>query len=202
MPSNCIIVPYCTFHWCILYTHFPPPREWTSQQMTEKARLSHEEKEAERLYSLKARELDQRAVELSRAEVETRRAINLATKDYNLALVCVCVCVCMWRECVTLFTLVFVFFAHAAPDQTKEKAAQQQQELTQEQDDNYTEVCNHIHGDVLTGEAVDSCRNSLYSVLKCCHSQSVTSYMTSSTHTHTHTQRTRMCPRVPLVHTV
>lgn len=34
--------------------------------------------------------------------------------------------------------------------QAKEKAAQKQQEMAQEQDDNFTELCNHVHGDTLT----------------------------------------------------
>ena len=86
----------------------PLSREWTSQQMAEKGRLQHEQDHADRLYNLKACELDQRAVELSLAEAETRRAINLATKDYNLALVrntcmyvhCMYVCmhVCMYHS--------------------------------------------------------------------------------------------------------
>lgn len=33
------------------------------------------------------RELDERAMELAKAEEECRRAINVATKDYNKALV-------------------------------------------------------------------------------------------------------------------
>jgi len=37
------------------------------------------------LYELKMRELDQRSCELQRAEEECRRAINEATKNYNLA---------------------------------------------------------------------------------------------------------------------
>lgn len=94
-------------------------REWSSQQMAEKERLLSEERHSQRLYDLKACELDQRAVELAMAEDETRRAINVATKDYNLAL-------------------------------AKEKCAQQQQEKAQEQDDNYTELSNGIHGDLLT----------------------------------------------------
>ena len=79
-----------------------------------------ENHQADRLYQLKSCELDQRAVELADAELETRRAINIATKDYNLAL-------------------------------AKERSAQKQQELAQEQDDNYTDLANHIHGDLLTG---------------------------------------------------
>ena len=46
-----------------------------------------EQQHADHLYGLKACELDQRCVELSQADEETRRAINMATKDYNLALV-------------------------------------------------------------------------------------------------------------------
>ena len=34
--------------------------------------------------------------------------------------------------------------------QAKEKEAEKQQERAQEQDDDYTELSNHIHGDVLT----------------------------------------------------
>ena len=56
--------------------------------MAEKEHLSHEEKHADRLYHLKACELDQRAVDLATADEETRRNITRATKEYNLALVC------------------------------------------------------------------------------------------------------------------
>ena len=47
------------------------------------------QKEADRLYELKMRELDERAMELAKAEEDCRRAINTATKDYNKALVSV-----------------------------------------------------------------------------------------------------------------
>ncbi len=66
-----------------------PLREWTSQQKAEKERLAMEEREANRLYELKACEMDQRAVQLAIAEEEARKAVNMAQKDYNLALVCV-----------------------------------------------------------------------------------------------------------------
>ena len=46
-----------------------------------------EQKKADRLYDLKACEMDQRAMELSAADEETRRALNEAMRDYNLALV-------------------------------------------------------------------------------------------------------------------
>ena len=47
-----------------------------------------EEREANRLYELKACEMDQRAVKLAMAEEEARKALNTAQRDYNLALVC------------------------------------------------------------------------------------------------------------------
>lgn len=58
-------------------------------------------------------------MELAIAEEQAKKAVNMAHKDYNLAL-------------------------------SKEKTALQQQEKAQEEDDNYTELCNHIHGDLLT----------------------------------------------------
>lgn len=42
--------------------------------------------QANRLYDLKAKELDERAVELSESESQCREAINLATAKYNAAL--------------------------------------------------------------------------------------------------------------------
>lgn len=39
---------------------------------------------------------------------------------------------------------------HDCDSQAKEKAAQRQQEMTQEQDDNFTEIINNVHGDMLT----------------------------------------------------
>ena len=62
-------------------------REWTAAQTAEKQHLTQEEQHADRLYHLKACELDQRAVDLAAADEETRRNITTATKEYNLALV-------------------------------------------------------------------------------------------------------------------
>ena len=62
-------------------------REWTAAQIAEKERLITEQKHADRLYDMKACELDQRTVDLASAEAETRRNITIATKEYNLALV-------------------------------------------------------------------------------------------------------------------
>ena len=53
-----------------------------NERSQEEANLS----QANRLYDLKARELDQRAVELAESERACREAINLATAKYNAAL--------------------------------------------------------------------------------------------------------------------
>ena len=62
-------------------------REWTAAQIAEKERLITEQNHADRLYDMKACELDQRTVDLASAEADTRRNITIATKEYNLALV-------------------------------------------------------------------------------------------------------------------
>ena len=54
--------------------------------MNEKAQEAANLKQAQRLYDLKAIESDQRVMDLSRADQECRTAVNMATKDYNLAL--------------------------------------------------------------------------------------------------------------------
>lgn len=61
-------------------------REWIKQQTNEKDQALANQKYADHLYDLKAREMDQRACELASAEADCRRAINMATKDVNLAL--------------------------------------------------------------------------------------------------------------------
>lgn len=71
--------------------------DWTAQQSEDKRHLEQEQKEAERLYQLKAIELDQRAMELGEAEEKTRKTLNEAMRDYNLALVkqlCGALCMC------------------------------------------------------------------------------------------------------------
>ena len=60
-------------------------REWAEQQMREKKAAEDAQNRADRLYELKMKELDQRAMELSQAEEECRRAINSATNGYNRA---------------------------------------------------------------------------------------------------------------------
>lgn len=62
-------------------------REWSTEQKEERDQAERNQKTADRLYELKMKELDQRAMELANAEEDCRRAINMATKDYNNALV-------------------------------------------------------------------------------------------------------------------
>ncbi|CAC5413020.1 RIB43A-like with coiled-coils protein 2 [Mytilus coruscus] len=61
-------------------------REWSTQQANEKEQAKRNQDEADRLYQLKMRELDQRGMELEKAEDDCKRAINMATTDYNNAL--------------------------------------------------------------------------------------------------------------------
>lgn len=61
-------------------------REWSLQQQHEKNIAKIQQQMADKLYDIKRMEMDQRAVELQRAEEECRRAINSAVKDYNDAL--------------------------------------------------------------------------------------------------------------------
>ncbi len=79
-----IHVPTCTNNYtcaCILC------RDWTKQQMEEKSRMAMEQQKADGLYNNKSIEMDQRAVELSFADAQTRRALNVAIKEYNKAMV-------------------------------------------------------------------------------------------------------------------
>lgn len=62
-------------------------REWSTEQKEEREQAERNQNTADRLYDLKMKELDQRAMELAKAEEDCRRAINVATKDYNNALV-------------------------------------------------------------------------------------------------------------------
>ena len=57
------------------------------EQITEKSRLSMEQKKSDDLYNKKAVEMDLRTVELSISDAETRKDINVAIAEYNKALV-------------------------------------------------------------------------------------------------------------------
>lgn len=109
-------------------------RDWLSQQMEEKKRLSMEKKKADHLYDMKAIEIDERAQELLKADEITRRTLNVAIKEYNQALVKLIH--------VTIITIISV--------QAKEREAHKQQSLIQEIDDNFTEIRNNVSGDILT----------------------------------------------------
>ncbi|GFS19303.1 RIB43A-like with coiled-coils protein 2 [Elysia marginata] len=61
-------------------------RSWHEQQMRERDQAKRSQDAADRLYDLKQKELDQRAMDLQKAEEDCRRAINMATADYNQAL--------------------------------------------------------------------------------------------------------------------
>lgn len=58
--------------------------------MRERERARRNQEEADRLYELKQRELDERAIQLQQAEEECRKAIDMATASYNDALVSFC----------------------------------------------------------------------------------------------------------------
>ena len=62
-------------------------REWSRMQQEDRQRSNQQQQSADRLYSMKQNELDQRSMELQRAEDECRRAINESIKNYNDALV-------------------------------------------------------------------------------------------------------------------
>jgi len=59
-------------------------REWAIAQIKEKQNARHQQKEADRLYDLKRVELDMRSMELERSEMECRRRVDIANKNFNL----------------------------------------------------------------------------------------------------------------------
>jgi len=61
-------------------------RAWSEQQSAERALEAAKCARADHLHDLKSLELDQRAMQLERDEMACRRNLNLATKEYNLAL--------------------------------------------------------------------------------------------------------------------
>lgn len=61
--------------------------KWYENQMLEKKQAKNNQDAADRLYDLKQRELDERACDLQKAEEDCRKAINMATSNYNNALV-------------------------------------------------------------------------------------------------------------------
>ena len=61
--------------------------EWSRMQQENQKHAQEQQRAADRLYSMKQNDLDQRAMELQQAEEECRRAINESIKNYNDALV-------------------------------------------------------------------------------------------------------------------
>ena len=61
-------------------------REWAKQQAEERRKSEEKKKYADKLYDMKQIELDHRAMELGKAEMNCRRAINVAQANYNKAL--------------------------------------------------------------------------------------------------------------------
>ena len=62
-------------------------REWSRMQQEDRQRAQLQQEAADRLFHAKQNELDQRSMELQRAEEECRKAINESIKNYNEALV-------------------------------------------------------------------------------------------------------------------
>ncbi|XP_061577319.1 RIB43A-like with coiled-coils protein 2 [Cololabis saira] len=60
--------------------------EWLFQQQTENAAGRHQKKLEDQLYDQSRVEMDNKAAERQRLEMERRRAIQIATDDYNLAM--------------------------------------------------------------------------------------------------------------------
>lgn len=61
-------------------------KNWMEQQVRERRSAEDNQRMADQLYDSKMIQLDQRAMELQRAEDECRRSINEANKQYNKAL--------------------------------------------------------------------------------------------------------------------
>jgi hypothetical protein len=62
-------------------------REWSRLQQEDQRRAQQHQQAADQLFNVKQIELDQRAIELQRAEEQSRRDINKSIRNYNDALV-------------------------------------------------------------------------------------------------------------------
>lgn len=62
-------------------------REWSRLQQEDQRRANQQQNAADQLFYAKQNELDQRAIELQRAEEQCRRDINSSVRHYNDALV-------------------------------------------------------------------------------------------------------------------
>ena len=86
-------------------------RAWYQQQMAEKERNRREAEEADRLYALKMREMDQRAVQLELAEQNSRQALLMATKSYQKAQVMTCDRICVYGSLLDLLLVALPYLA-------------------------------------------------------------------------------------------
>lgn len=62
-------------------------REWSRMQQDDQRRTRDHQQAADQLFYAKQNELDQRAMELQRADEQCRRDINKSVRNYNDALV-------------------------------------------------------------------------------------------------------------------
>jgi hypothetical protein len=62
-------------------------REWSRMQQEDQHRAQQQQQAADQLFYAKQNELDQRAIELQRAEEQSKRDINKSLRNYNDALV-------------------------------------------------------------------------------------------------------------------
>ena len=62
-------------------------REWSRMQQEDQRHAQKQQQSSDQLFYAKQIELDQRAVELQRAEEQCRRDINKSVRNYNQALV-------------------------------------------------------------------------------------------------------------------
>lgn len=62
-------------------------REWSRMQQEDQRRAQQQQQAADQLFYAKQNELDQRAIELQRAEEQCRKDVNNSVRNYNDALV-------------------------------------------------------------------------------------------------------------------
>ncbi|KAM8933921.1 RIB43A-like with coiled-coils protein 1 [Pelodytes ibericus] len=103
-------------------------KKWLAAQKEERWRNQEQNKFADNLYDKKRVELDERAQHLGAMEEECKKAIDIATTNFNQAL-------------------------------ALESAQRRQLQNQREESDNFSEIYNHMTGDILTEnpEAAASC---------------------------------------------
>ncbi|KAJ8002873.1 hypothetical protein DPEC_G00163480 [Dallia pectoralis] len=94
-------------------------REWSIQQQHELATERHRKRLEEQRYDQDRVDLDNKALQLQKMEDDRRRAVALATKDFNRS-------------------------------KAAENAEKRRKEAQQEQENNRTDILNHLQGELLT----------------------------------------------------